>query len=232
MNSAWIQVSLATAVAWIGTLVAALVRRGGSRVMRPLVYVALLFFAVVAIFDILPESKRVLSWPILVASVAAGYAVFWFVGKYVAPICPACAMHSVGKDHHHAHGSAWSLFAAVIGVHCFLDGIGVSAASAVQPAFGIRVFWAIAVHKLPEGFALALMLMAGGRSARAAVGWAVGIEAATVAGALAAALWNEPSPVWAAVVLAHIGGTFLYLSVNGLRDALSQRPSHAVTAHA
>jgi hypothetical protein len=40
----------------------------------------------------------------------------------------------------------------------------------------------------------------------------------------------HPSEFWLAVVLAHIGGTFLYLSVSGLRDALAP-PSPVVVAH-
>src|SRR5438132_1417458 len=100
MNASWGPVAVATAVAWIGALVALLVRGTGSRFMRPLVYVALLFFGLIAIFDILPESKTALSWPIFIAAASAGCAVFWLIGVYIAPICPACAMRSFESDHH------------------------------------------------------------------------------------------------------------------------------------
>jgi zinc and cadmium transporter len=229
MNPSWGPVIVATAVAWAGALVAVVLRQAAGRLMRPLVYLALLFFALAAIFDILPESKQTLSWPTFVSAVAAGYGVFWLVGKYVAPICPACALRHFEDGHHHAEGTGLVIFALVLGVHCFLDGLGVSAASTVEASFGLRVFGAIAIHKLPEGFALGLMLMAGGRSTPAAFVWAVGIEAATLAGALAGAVWIHPSGFWLAVVLAHIGGTFLYLSASGLRDALSPH-SHVAAA--
>lgn len=221
MEASWAPVFVATAAAWTGVLVAAVVRRASPRIMRPLVYVPLLFLGLAAILDILPRSKAALSWPVFGAAVAGSYAAFWFIGKYVAPICPACAMQSLEHDHRHAHGRGLVILSMVLAVHCFLDGLGVSAASTVEASFGMRVFAAITVHKFPEGLAFGLMLIAGGRSTWPALAWAVGIETATLAGALAAALWAHPSEFWLALVLAHIGGTFLYLSISGLRDVVS-----------
>jgi zinc transporter ZupT len=221
MNPAWASVLLATLLAWAGSLAAVLLGQAGSRYLRPFVYLSLLFFAAVAIFDILPESKQALSWPVFVTAVAAGYGAFWAIGTFVFPICPTCAMRRFESGHHHVHGSGLLIFAAVLGVHCFIDGFGISAASTVETAFGLRVLAAIAVHKLPEGFAVALVLMAGSRSARQAFQWALGIEVATLLGAVASALWTHPSEFWQAVVLANVGGTFLYLSFSGLRDLLA-----------
>jgi len=230
VNPAWIQVVVATTIAWVGAFGAVLVRHAGMRAMRPLVYLALLFFAIVAIFDILPESKQALSWPIFVISVGLGYLAFWLIGNYVAPICPACAMRHFEEGHHHSHGRGLVFLALVLGIHCFFDGLGVSAASTIEAGFGIRVFGAIAVHKLPEGFALGLMLMTETRSAWNAFVIAAAIEASTLVGAEAGAVWTHPSAFWLAIVLAHIGGTFLYLSVSGLQDLLAPRPASAAVA--
>jgi len=52
---------LATGVAWAGSLTALILRQSAARLLRPLVYVALAFFALAAIFDILPQSKQGLS---------------------------------------------------------------------------------------------------------------------------------------------------------------------------
>jgi len=226
-----VTVSIATVLAWAGALAAARLQRAVSRFIRPLVYISLLFFALIAIFDILPESKRALSWPVFVAAVASGYVIFWAIGAYVAPICPSCAMRAMEGDHDHAHGAGLAILASVLAVHCFIDGLGVSAASTVESAFGLRVFAAIAVHKLPEGFALALVLMTGGKSPWEAFWWTVGIETATLGGALAGVFWTQPSGFWLAIVLADVGGTFLYLSVSGLRDALASRAEHEAIAH-
>jgi hypothetical protein len=64
------------------------------------------------------------------------------------------------------------------------------------------------------------VLMAGGHSPWEAFQWAFGIEVATFAGAAAGGIWH-PAPFWQALLLANIGGTFLYLSVSGLRDLLT-----------
>jgi zinc transporter ZupT len=223
MHSSWVAVSFATGLAWIGALVAARLQHSAARFVRPLVYISLLFFALIAIFDILPESKQALSWPVFVVAVAFGYGIFWAIGRYVAPVCPSCAMRQLehDHDHHHSHGRGLVILAAVLAVHCFVDGLGVSAASTVQESFGLRVFAAIAVHKFPEGFALTLVLMAGSRSEWQAFWWTFAIETATLLGAFAGISWAEPSQFWLALVLANIGGTFLYLSVSGLGDALS-----------
>lgn len=227
MNVSWTQVFLATVLAWVGALIGVELRHAAGRFMRSLVYLALLFFALVAIFDILPASKQSLSWPILLSAAAAGYGVFWLIGKYLFPICPACAMRTPEDDPHHMHGSGLAIVVLVLGIHCFIDGLGISTASTVQASLGLRLFGAIALHKLPEGFALTMVLMAGGRSPWEAFGWTIGIETTTLAGALAGSVWMHPSEFWIALVLAHIAGTFLYLSVSGLLDALSPRTTWA-----
>jgi hypothetical protein len=224
MHASWGPVIVATAVAWSGALLAARVRGAGSRLLRPLVYLALLFFGLVAILDILPESKAALSWPIFIAAAGGGYGAFWLIGRYVAPICPACAMRTFETDHHHSHGIGLVVLTLVLSIHCFFDGLGVSAASTVGASFGLRVFAAIALHKFPEGFALALMLMVGGRPPWRAVALAAAIEVSTLAGALAGSVWTHPSQFWLSLVLANIGGTFLYLAVSGLWDLLSPAP--------
>src|SRR5258707_10055392 len=212
MDPSWISVLIATALAWTGSLLAIGLGKAASRYLRPLVYLSLLFFALVALFDVLPESKHALNWPTFIASVAVGYTVFWAIGTYVFPICPTCAIRKFETGHHHVHGSGVVIFAAVLGAHCFVDGLGISAAATVESWLGLRMLAAIAVHKLPEGFAVALVLMAGGRLPRQAFQWAFSIETATLAGALAASFWTQPSEFWQAIVLAHICGTVLYLT--------------------
>lgn len=216
MWSAGIPMVLAAA----GALIAVLLGEAGSRWMRPLVYLALLFFGLSALLDILPASKEVLTWPIFLVAVVTGYGTFWLIGRYVAPICPACAMRSLGDVHRHAHGLGLSVLAAVFSLHCLFDGLGVGAASTVASSVGLRLLAAISLHKFPEGFAMTLILMVGGREPWRAFALMAGIEAATLAGAVVGRFVVHPSEFWLALVLANIGGTFLYLAVSGFRDLL------------
>jgi hypothetical protein len=220
-------VVLATTLAWAGAWGAIGLRQRAGRFLRPLVYLSLLFFAVVAIFDIFPESKQGLSWPLFAAAVAGGYGAFWLIGTYVCPICPSCSLRSFEDDPHGVHSAGFAILSVVLATHCFIDGVAVSAAEHVGATFGLQVFAAIAVHKLPEGFALTLVLMNAGQSPRRAFWWTCGIEGATVAGAVVGTVVH-PSLFWLSLVLAHVGGTFLYLSLTGLKDALSHPPAVAV----
>jgi zinc transporter ZupT len=220
MSAIPVAVVFATTLAWAGAWGAIGLRHAAGPFLRPLVYLSLLFFAVVAVFDIFPQSKQALSWPVFAGAVAGGYAAFRLIGTYVCPICPSCALRSFEEDPHGARGAGLAILSAVMAAHCFIDGIAVSAAESVGTTFGLRMFAAIAVHKLPEGFALTLVLMNASHSARRAFWWACGIEVATIAGALIGTVMH-PSAFWLSLALAHIGGTFLYLSASGLRDALS-----------
>jgi zinc transporter ZupT len=220
MLPSWGPAAVATAVAWAGALLAGWLRQSGTRMMRPLVYAALLFFGLSAVFDILPQSKHALGWPAFAASVAVGYGICWAIGRFVAPICPACAFRTVEHDHHHAHGAGLTVLAVVLAIHCVMDGLGVTAAASMQGSLGTRVLAATALHKLPEGFALALMMILGSHAAWRAVMTAMLVELATLAGGALDLLWARPSPFWLAVILAAIGGTFLYLCVSGFLEAL------------
>jgi len=233
MAASWEAVLVATATGWVGAFAAATLRGAGTRLLRPFVYLAVVFFGLSALFDILPESKHVLSWPLLLGAAAAGYATFWLIGEYIAPICPACAVNAFDEHQHHEHdhahhhhhpgdGVGLPILAAVLAVHCFVDGLAVSAASLVDASFGARVLATIAFHKVPEGFALTLLLMAEGRTPSRALAIAMAVEGSTLAGALAATIWWSPSPFWLALALAHIGGSFLYLTVSGLTDAFER----------
>lgn len=218
MTVTW-SVGIALVVAGAGAVIAARLGEAGSRWMRPLVYLALLFFGLSALLDILPASKETLTWSLFLAALATGYGTFWVIGRYVAPICPACAMRSLGNVHRHAHGLGLAVLAVVFGLHAFFDGLGLDAAASVTASVGLRLLAAIAVHKLPEGFAMTLMFMVGGREPRRAFTLTAGIESATLAGAVVGQVVH-PSEFWLALILANVGGTFLYLAVSGLRDLL------------
>ena len=60
-------------------------------------------------------------------------------------------------------------------VHTFFDGVSIAVASLVSPQLGVLIFIAILLHKLPEGFTVASMMLASGRSRRAANLAALGV---------------------------------------------------------
>jgi zinc transporter, ZIP family len=83
-------------------------------------------------------------------------------------------------DHHHTLGSLRGedarralLIVGVMTVHSAAEGIGVGAAFADGSALGLLIAIAIAVHNIPEGLAISLVLVPRGTSVSAAAGWSI-----------------------------------------------------------
>ena len=62
---------------------------------------------------------------------------------------------------------------AVMTVHSFSEGVGVGVAYGGGDALGLFITLAIAVHNIPEGLAISLVLVPRGASVRAAAAWSV-----------------------------------------------------------
>jgi zinc transporter ZupT len=65
------------------------------------------------------------------------------------------------------------LIIAVMTAHSFAEGVGIGVAFGGGEALGIFITVAIAVHNIPEGLAISLVLVPRGASVRAAAGWSV-----------------------------------------------------------
>lgn len=65
------------------------------------------------------------------------------------------------------------LVVGVMTVHSFTEGVGVGVAFGGTQALGILITIAIAVHNIPEGLAISLVLVPRGSSVRSAAGWSI-----------------------------------------------------------
>lgn len=65
------------------------------------------------------------------------------------------------------------LIVGVMTVHSVAEGVGVGASFGGGAAFGLVIALAIAVHNIPEGFAISLVLVPRGTSVRSAAGWSI-----------------------------------------------------------
>lgn len=168
-------------VAAVGNVAGALaVSRSAARGMAVIEHTVAFgagFMLAVALTEILPE-----------AFARSGSAAPWLVlGGYLAV---HLTQHTVtphfhfGEETHAVHPEAGT--AALIGLllHTFFDGVAIASAFIVGPTLGIMVFFAILLHKLPEGLTIASLMIAAGRSGRAAVASAAFLGVATVAGVL------------------------------------------------
>jgi len=171
----------------------------------------------VAVFWVLPEMAEFLKWPGALAWITAGFALLWSIDRFVYPVCPAC---SQPHDHEHCsaalHGFAPPLLLAAA-LHSALDGWSVVAAgngtAQLSASFGL----AIAIHKIPEGLALGVIVRAALDSRKAALGWCALAEGATLTGAaLEIVLAPYLSQYALHVLLAVAGGSFLYLGAHAV----------------
>lgn len=112
--------------------------------------------------------------------------------------------------------------AASIGlaVHAFFDGFSITAASQFSLAVGALMFVAIGLHKLPEGFTVASLNLAAGRSQRTALRWAGFLGVATLLGALVSGFLKA----YPAEMLAISGGVALYIAASDLVPEVNRLP--------
>ena len=97
--------------------------------------------------------------------VLAGYFVVHFFEHTLAP-----HFHFGEETHHqeisHAHASYAALLG--LGIHTFFDGVAIASGLLVSAWLGGVIFVAIFLHKLPEGFTVASLMLASGQSRRVA----------------------------------------------------------------
>jgi zinc transporter ZupT len=99
-----------------------------------------------------------------------------------------------------------------LAAHTFFDGIAIASGFTFSSALGWLIFTGMLLHKLPEGFTVGSVMLASGRSARAAFSAACALGAATVAGVGAIHL----APGLAAVGLPLSAGVALYVAATDL----------------
>jgi ZIP family zinc transporter/zinc and cadmium transporter len=75
-------------------------------------------------------------------------------------------------------------FSALVGLttHTFFDGVSIASGFLVSVPLGLLIFFAVVLHKLPEGFTVASIALASGAGKRGALGASVVLAAATLAG--------------------------------------------------
>jgi len=174
------------------------------------------FMLATAFLEMLPESYRLRGEPAMFF-VMCGYFVVHFFEHTVAP------HFHFGEETHaeemrHAHASYAALLGLVI--HTFFDGVAIASGLLISTWLGILIFLAVFLHKLPEGFTVASLMLAGGQGKRAAVGAAALLGGSTLAGVLLMyALRGEV--VWA---LPFSAGVTIYVAASDLIPEVNREP--------
>jgi ZIP family zinc transporter/zinc and cadmium transporter len=180
------------------------------------------FMLATAIVEIFPASLE-LRGKSAAYLVLVGYLIIHFFEHTLAP-----HFHFGEETHDAEFAHAHKGYSVLIGlmIHTFFDGIAIASGFMVSNWLGWIIFLAIFLHKIPEGFTVASVMLASGQSNRKAWGASVLLGVATFAGVLTMALFRQQVsfglPVSAGVTI-YVAASDLIPEVNrepGVRMAL------------
>jgi zinc and cadmium transporter len=170
----------------------------------------------VAFVEVIPESVRLAGENALIF-VLIGYFLIHLFEHTIAP------HFHFGEETHteemHAHARSTVLLG--LAIHTFFDGVAIAAGFLVSTWLGTIIFVAVFLHKLPEGFTVASVVLASGQGKRAAVRAAALLGAATLAGVLLTS--QLQTQLKHALPLA--GGVTVYVAATDLLPEVNRQPN-------
>ena len=190
--------------------------RGIERYLRYFVALGAGFLMAVTLLEMTPESLKLnpTLGPVLIM---VGYCVVHLLEHTIIS-----HFHYGEETHHNEFVSARTGYSVLGGlsVHALFDGVAIGSGFVVNNALGWLIFIAIFLHKAPEGFTMASVMLASGRSRRAAFSAAVALAVATIAGVLVI----ELAPRWMPYGLPVSAGVALYVGASDLVPEVNREP--------
>ena len=173
----------------------------------------------VTIFAIFPESSAACPWWAVLLALITGYALFFFISKYVHHVCPACAASHFDADATRHFSEIANALIVALAIHSMTDGLalGIQGEAPATSAAKWSLFSALCIHKVPEGLARGSLLIGAGLQRSAAVGWVAADEATTLLGGVIGYFFlANISILWLGLIMAHVGGGFIYLATHAV----------------
>ncbi|MGA2207275.1 MAG: ZIP family metal transporter [Terracidiphilus sp.] len=190
--------------------------RGVDRYLRYFVALGAGFLMATALLEMAPESLRLNArlGPVLIM---AGYCVIHLLEHTIN------AHFHFGEETHAGEFVSQRTGYSVLGglsVHALFDGVAIGSGFALSNWLGWLIFLAILLHKAPEGFTMASVMMASGRSRTTAFWSAVALAGATIAGVLVIQL----VPSWVPFGLPISAGVAIYVGATDLVPEVNREP--------
>jgi len=198
--------------------------RLGERFLKYLVALGAGFMLAAIFIEILPETIAIWTENLAGASAArsivgamtlllAGYLLIQLFEHTLAP-----HFHFGAETHPESMVRPSAAYTAVAGlwIHTFFDGVSIASAFLVNFKVGLLVFIAILLHKMPEGFTVASIVLASGRSPKKALIATAAIGAATLAGVVGVALVSTRMNNAVGYALPFSAGVTLYVAASDL----------------
>ena len=200
------------------------VHRLGERFLKYLVALGAGFMLAAIFIEILPETVSIWTETLQGEAAAravvgamtlllAGYLLIQFCEHTLAP-----HFHFGAETHPESFMRPSAAYTAVGGlwIHTFFDGVSIASAFLVNFKVGLLVFIAILLHKMPEGFTVASIMLASGRSTRKALIATAAIGAATLAGVIGVAILDLRMSNAVGFALPFSAGVTLYVAASDL----------------
>jgi ZIP family zinc transporter/zinc and cadmium transporter len=105
-------------------------------------------------------------------------------------------------------------------IHTYFDGIAIASGFIVSSWLGWVIFLAVFLHKIPEGFTVASVMLASGQSKKLAWGASVLLGGATLAGVLSMAALRQHIGIG----LPLSGGVTIYVAASDLMPEVNREP--------
>ncbi len=149
--------------------------------------------------------------------VLLGYLLIHFFEHTVTP-----HFHFGEETHRDEFADAHIGYSVLFGllIHAFFDGIAIASGFIVSNWLGWIIFIAIFLHKIPEGFTIASVMLASGRSRGFAWGASVFLGGATVAGVMTMAILRHE----VAFGLPLSAGVTIYVAASDLIPEVNKEP--------
>lgn len=174
------------------------------------------FMLATATIEIIPESLE-LRGRSAALLILAGYLIIHFFEHTVTP-----HFHFGEETHHDQFVAAHKGYSVLLGlvIHTFFDGIAIASGFIISNGLGWVIFLAIFLHKIPEGFTIASVMLASGRSRQIAWGASVLLGGATLAGVLTMVLLKHQ----VGIGLPLSGGVTIYVAASDLMPEVNREP--------
>ena len=174
------------------------------------------FMLATAIIEIIPQSLA-LRGRSAALLVLVGYLIIHFFEHTVTP-----HFHFGEETHADQFVAAHKGVSVLLGlmIHTFFDGIAIASGFIISRGLGWVIFLAIFLHKIPEGFTIASVMLASGRSKQIAWGASVLLGGATLAGVLTMALLRRQ----VGIGLPLSGGVTIYVAASDLMPEVNREP--------
>jgi ZIP family zinc transporter/zinc and cadmium transporter len=190
--------------------------RGVERYLRYFVALGAGFLIATALLEMMPEGLR-LSPRMGPVMIMAGYCVVHLLEHTIN-----AHFHYGEETHHGEFVSRHTGNSVLVGlsVHALFDGVAIGSGFVVSNWLGWLIFLAIILHKAPEGFTMASVMLASGRSRSAALYSAVALAGATLVGVLVIGV----APWLVLYGLPLSAGVALYVSATDLVPEVNREP--------